>query len=105
MTRGWPVLLLVLLLAYCSRDSFTATMWPGSPAPWEGVDGFFYPDRGNLTEHQSQYGLSSIDACRTWALSRAATIGDPTLRRSDYECGVGKTGSFGSVGVYRLTVR
>lgn len=101
-----PVFVFITALGGCSPGQSVANaFWPSSPAPWEDVDAFFYPDRNDLSQHFEMRDLSSIQKCRDWAISMAAAQGDPYQERSDYECGVGRVGSFGSVGVYRLTIR
>lgn len=79
--------------------------WADAAAPWETVDAFYYPDRGDLSIHQSQRGLSSVQNCRDWVYRAAAINGDANLSRGDYECGVEVVDSFGGISVYRITVR
>ena len=79
--------------------------WSDSAAPWETVDAFYYPDRSDLGEFLSQGGFGSVQECRDWIYSIAASKNDPTLIRGDYECCVGQIDSFGGMSVYRLTVR
>ncbi|RWF20532.1 hypothetical protein [Mesorhizobium sp.] len=79
--------------------------WPETSAPWETVDAFFYPDRNNLYLVQEQDGLKSLQACRDWVSAAAYANGDPTMSRSDYECGLGKSEPYGTLKLYRNTVR
>jgi hypothetical protein len=79
--------------------------WPESAAPWETVDAVYYPNRSDLGDFLSQRSLTSVQECRNWAYSIAASRGDPNLIRGDYECGVEQIDSFGGLSVYRLTVR
>lgn len=79
--------------------------WADDAAPWETVDAYYYPGRGDLSIHQSQRGLSSVQRCRDWAYRAAAINGDAALSRGDYECGVEVVDSFGTLPVYRITVR
>jgi len=79
--------------------------WPETTAPWEKVDAFYYPDRANLYLDRREYDFSDLDQCRRWVFSEAARNNDPNIVRGDYECGVGKSGDFGSLRVYRITVR
>lgn len=79
--------------------------WEKSAAPWESVDAFYYPDRTDLTIHQSRVNLDDVDACRIWVRSAAAAQGDVLLMRGDYECGVGKIENVYDLSVYRITVR
>jgi len=79
--------------------------WPATAAPWESVDAFYYPDRGNLTVHQERRGLDSIKECRVAVRTMALEFNDIALIRGDYECGVGELEGrqFGGITVYRIT--
>lgn len=79
--------------------------WKEGPAPWETVDGFYYPDRDNLGQFETAKGFANLQGCRDWVSSRAAQFNDPALARGDYECGVGKPTPMGPLNLYRLTVR
>ncbi len=79
--------------------------WDDGAAPWETVDAYYYPDRYDLSIHQSRNGLDTVQQCRDWVYATAAINGDPSLQRGDYECGVEKTDSFYGMSVYRITVR
>lgn len=80
-------------------------LWKDSAAPWETVDAFYYPNRNDFTVDVSSTGLSSVDECRDWVNAEAARRGDAELLRGDYECGVGKSGMFGDIAVYRITAK
>lgn len=84
----------------------TAAGWfyPDSSAPWETVDAFYYPNKNDLTLHESALNLDDVQACRSWAYDRSAFHGDPTMMRSEYECGVGEPKSWNGLNVYRITV-
>jgi hypothetical protein len=77
----------------------------GIAACSEKVDAYFYPDRSDLTRSESFLDVGSVEACRDWAYYRAAQIGDPAMRRSTYECGIGPRQRGGSFTVYRETVQ
>lgn len=79
--------------------------WPEAPAPWESVDGFYYPDSSNLLISESALGLANVEACRTWARASANRINDLAFDQSTYECGVGFKEFAGKLRIYRLTVR
>lgn len=79
--------------------------WPETSAPWETVDAFFYPDRNNLYLVREQGGLKNLQACRDWVSAAAYANNDPTMSRSDYECGLGTAKPYGTLKVYRNTVR
>ena len=83
----------------------TDWIWPHSPAPWEAVDAFYYPDKNNLTISTDNFDVGGLAQCRIWASSAAAKRNDPQLERGDYECRVGYLTSQGSLKGYRLTVR
>jgi hypothetical protein len=72
----------------------------------EQVDGFYYPDKGDLTVHEFFPNVGNVENCRTIVMQAAARRGDPQLLRGDYECGVGPTGEkSGEIMVYRDTVK
>lgn len=80
--------------------------WSEGPAPWEGVDAFYYPDRSRLSVHEQRLDVGSLDVCRRWAYAAAAAKNDPRLQRGDYECSVGFMRELGDgMKVYRITVR
>lgn len=79
--------------------------WPDSVAPWESVDGFFYPNRNNLAEHIEQFGLADVSACQTWARNQAIELRDPDMLGSDYECGIGNAEDWNGFKVSRATVK
>ena len=69
------------------------------------VDAYFYPDRSNLTEHIEFLDVGSVEDCRQIVFAAAAERGDPEMQRGDYECGIDPRSSFGSLKVYKETVR
>lgn len=80
--------------------------YPKDAAPWETVDAFYYPDRGDLTKQERLSGLTSIEACKAAVKNMALRNNDPRIEQGDYECGVGHlTGNYGGLAVYRVTVR
>ena len=80
-------------------------IWPNTPAPWEEVDGVFYPDRNDLSVYEKIDGFADLDACRVWAENKGRGIGDPNIAVGDYECGFGFIRDFSGLKVYRNTVR
>jgi hypothetical protein len=107
----WPISILGILGLMVwgalgnPTETITGWIWPHSPAPWERVDAFYYPDKASLTVAIANHDVGGLAQCRTWATSAAATQNDPQLERGDYECGVGYLTSQGSLNRYRLTVR
>lgn len=79
--------------------------WPDSAAPWEKVDAFYYPNGSDLGVFLAQRDLNSVQECRDWVFSMAASRDDPILILGDYECGVEQIEGIGGLSVYRLTVR
>ena len=79
--------------------------WPKEPAPWEQVDAAYLPDSGDPTKGLSRSDVGSLEGCRSWVYAQAASHGDPTLVRGDYECGVGRLRNFGIIHPHRITVR
>lgn len=89
-----------------SPGNVTARLfWPTSPAPWESVDAFYYPDAGDLSRSYQLPDVGSLAACRAWAYGTAASHGDPALERGDYECGIGEVEANWPGKVYRITSR
>lgn len=104
-----PILLILVGAAWWffgdpARD-VAKWFWPEEAAPWETVDGYYYPDRTDLTRHVAHTGFSSVDDCRAWIYAEAERQKDAGLARGDYECGVGKMRSEYGLNVYRATVR
>jgi len=79
--------------------------WAENPAPWGAVDAYYYPNRHDLTVHESRMGLDRLEQCRTWVEMRARAKGDANISIGDYECGIGKIDDFYGLTVYRKTVR
>ena len=78
--------------------------WKYDAAPWERVDAFYYPDRGNLDVFNQHSDVGGVEECRAWALDMAIANGDPSMSRGDYECGVGEPKEWYGMKVYRTTV-
>jgi len=103
---GWLILIALDVWAiFGSSVTTTANwIWPGSPAPWETIDAFYYPNKRDLTVSTSS-SVASIAECRSWAHSFASGNGDPDMTRGTYQCGVGYLEKFGTSNVYRLTLK
>lgn len=69
------------------------------------MDAYYYPDRSDLSTWVVARDLASLDECRDYVFGQASLRNDPNLVRGYFECGVGKSESFGGLSVYRLTVR
>lgn len=106
----WWLVLIVLVIGWFllgnpSKD-FANWFWPNDAAPWETVDAFFYPDRGDLLKFITQRDFGDLEACRDWVSAQAIAHNDPMMDRADYECGVGYIESGGGgLRIYRITVR
>ena len=107
----WPISILGILgfMVWAAlgspRQTVTGWIWPHSPAPWEAVDAFYYPDKSNLEVSLDNLDVGGLAQCRAWVNSTAAKQKDPQLERGDYHCGVGYLNAQGSLNSYRLTVR
>jgi len=103
---GLLVLLVILGGSNAIKKSLIDFMWGDSPAPWETVNAFYYPDKNDLTIDQRYFGFDTLAECRNWVYEHAAENGDPHLDRGDYECGVGcKSWEGSDIFVCRLTIR
>ena len=107
----WPISILGILgfMVWAAlgspRQTVTGWIWPRSPAPWEAVDAFYYPDKNNPAISIGNPDVGSLARCRTWAKSAAAKQDDPQLERGEYHSGVGYLDAQRSPNSYRLTVR
>jgi hypothetical protein len=107
----WPISILGILgfmvwtVLGSPIQTVTGWIWPHSPAPWEAVDAFYYPNKSNLAVSLENHDVGGLAQGRTRASSAAAKQDDPQLERGDYECGVGYLTSQRSLNRYRLTVR
>mgnify|MGYP006272438797 CR=1 FL=1 len=87
-------------------DRFALVLLSGGLAACsEQVDAYFYPDRSDLTRSESLKDVGSVEACRDWAYSKAARMGDTSMQRSTYECGLGPRRREMGFTVYRETVQ
>lgn len=79
--------------------------WKYDAAPWETVDLFFYPDRNDLSQYDVFRGLADVAECRNMIGAAQNKYRGQFSGSYDYECGVGYLERFGSMSVYRTTVR
>lgn len=104
-----PVLILIGIVLWFVFGAPSVTVanwfWKEDAAPWETVDAYYYPVRSNLADYRLVTGLGSVQECRRVVHSMASRNNDPGMIRGAYECGIQKTGEFGTMNVYRLTVR
>lgn len=100
------IAILLVWAVFGSPSDFVANkFWSDSAAPWEEVHAYYYPDKNDLTEYREALSVGSVDACRLWVQDTATGLGDASLQRGDYECGVGcKTNDYG-LNVCRLTIQ
>jgi hypothetical protein len=107
----WPLLILglagLIVWGGLGNPAETIAGWisPHSPAPWESVDAFYYPDKSNLGVSLENHDVGGLAQCRIWVSSAAVKQNDPQLELGDYECGVGYLHSQSSLKSFRLTVR
>lgn len=69
------------------------------------IDAFYYPNRNDLSRYEVFHDVGSLDECRRVVSAAAIRRHDPQLRRGDYECGIGPSGKFGDLTVYKETVK
>ncbi len=77
-------------------------LWGDNPAPWERVDGVFYPNRAVPMRVESAPGFRTVQDCRDWAERAARRAPSPTS--STFECQVGFIRSVGVLKEYRRTL-
>lgn len=107
-----PLIIVIILGLWFAFGDLNTTIadwfWSETPAPWEDVDAFFYPNKSDLSKFEMQPNVGSLESCRSWVSAKANFINDPKMQRSDYECGVGrndeKSKQWGA-NVYRITPR
>lgn len=104
--KGWLLLAAVLWMIFGTPLKTIANqIWPDSPAPWEAVDAFYYPDTRNMDRDSRALGLKSVDECQKWVWQQARASGDPGMLRGAYACGVGYLEEWNGLRVYRTKVR
>ena len=103
-----PIVILIVVVFWgilgTPKKDVANWLYKNKPAPWEKVDAIYYPDRTNLRQQKVAEGLNSLDECRDWVYSQAASHGDYGMRRGDYECGVGRIDAYFGLPVYRAVV-
>lgn len=87
------------------RQTVANWLWTNDAAPWETVDAYYYPNRANLVDVRYNKGLGSVQECRNWVRTLAASQGDTGIVRGDYECGVQVIDFVAGIPVYRITLR
>jgi hypothetical protein len=106
-TICWFVVIMLIVWFVVGRPATDMANWigPNSPAPWEGIEAFYYPDRSNLSNDVKSRPVADLDECRDWVQEQATLQRDARLLKGDYECAFGKSGNLGSIKVYRQTGR
>jgi len=69
------------------------------------IDAFYYPNRADLTIHEAFLDVGSVEQCRSVVYDRANQNNDPNMIVGDYECGIDPHDTFGTITVYRETVK
>ena len=86
-------------------SSGTDLLWPTSPAPWERVDAFYYPDKMDFAKLQTKRGFKTVPECKAWIKAQAAANNDPEMRQGKYKCAIGFMGNEFGKKVYRVLVK
>ncbi|HEV7121780.1 MAG TPA: hypothetical protein VGN56_03100 [Candidatus Paceibacterota bacterium] len=84
---------LIALLAWFvfgnPSQSVANALWAHTPAPWEDVTGFYYPNKLDHAVSPKSQDSGTISQCREWAQVTIAASLDPDGQSSDYACGIG----------------
>ena len=100
-------LLIALLLWFALGDPLlhiANLLYPDGPAPWEGIDLAFLPDRDDPRSELLFPDLHTVDECRTQARMQAGLHDDYEMNRSLWTCRIVHSTLFGDQPVIRLTV-
>jgi len=87
------------------KNEVASLFWPESPAPWETVDAYYYPDADRMWELERLEGFATVSACKVWAWDQAMVRGDTMMKRGAYECGFGAYGYLGLKPIYRVVTQ
>ena len=55
--------------------------WKSDAAPWETVDAYYYPNKNDLEIVIFGHGKKTVEQCRDWVYSKAATYQDWGIKR------------------------
>ncbi|MDB5265839.1 MAG: hypothetical protein JWM39_552 [Parcubacteria group bacterium] len=87
-------LILAILAIVCwfaignPKNDIASVVWANSPAPWESVTGFYYPDKSDLSDNPQTQDSGTLGNCRDWAAITITASVDPTGQSSTYACGI-----------------
>lgn len=104
------IILAVWLLSSDPLKQAAYAFWPNSPAPWEDIEGYYYPDRESQYHRFGRYtrreGFASVEDCRRWAMSLAERLDREQQRSAAYSCAWGLTDVYEPhLRIYRGTTR
>lgn len=80
----------LIVVFWINRVAVADLFWVDGPAPWEHVDGYFYPDKNDKSKKEIVRKIGGLQECKEWGEAKSNSIGDPLQVRSTYECGVGE---------------
>lgn len=104
MTRLITLALAGALLAGCD-DNPIYLWYPDTAAPWETVDGTYWPDSSSISLLKSKTGFETVEECRKWARWWASKNKDDAFIRGSYICAIGPAHDQEHQGHYRLKVK
>ena len=79
--------------------------YAAGPAPWEGIDLVYHPDKRSPSVNEITSDPGSLAACRSWARHMAAQQDDLRMERGSYECRTVSASLFGSKRSYHLSLQ
>jgi len=99
------VFAIIVVVAFFARNEIAAAIYPAENAPWETVDGYYFPDKLNPIVVRTVFGLKGVAECRAAMAQMARSYGQVGFFKDDYECAVGRPWVAGDKVIYRATLR
>ncbi len=90
------------IIAGDPQKNIADTLWADSSAPWEKVDGFYYPAKDNHNQFERKLRMKSSKECKDWAIERATAHKDEKFAKSEFEC---KVGMSDKTNKYRVVIK
>jgi len=84
------------------KNDIANFIWTNSSAPWEKVDGYYYPDKNTTIGMEKKEAVGDSDDCKDWAELNAKAHQDKEFNRGKYQCGVGQVKNPDGTLAYRL---